>query len=127
MGSFIQDVRYALRTLTQRPGFTAIAILTLALGIGAATAMFSVVDAVLLRPLPFPSQRQLLHANGKFALSDDAGVSPPDFEDYRATARTLQQFAAIGYLDGVANITGGAQPEQVRSQIVSWNFFDTLG
>jgi putative ABC transport system permease protein len=127
MRSFFQDVRYSLRTLTQKPGFTAIAILTLALGIGAATAMFSVVDAVLLRPLPFPSQNQLLHANGKFALSDEAGVSPPDFEDYRATARTLQQFAAIGYLDGVANITGGAQPEQVRSQIVSWNFFDTLG
>jgi putative ABC transport system permease protein len=127
MATFFQDVRYSLRTLTQRPGFALVAILTLALGIGAATTMFSVVDAVLLRPLPFPSQNQLLHANGKFAKSDDAGVSPPDFADYRANARTVQQFAAIGYLTGVVNITGGAQPEQVRSQIVSWNFFQALG
>jgi putative ABC transport system permease protein len=127
MGSFFQDIRYALRTLSQKPGFTIIAVLTLALGIGATTAMFSVVDAVLLRPLPFPSQQQLVHANGRFSRSDDAGVSPPDFVDYRARAQTLKQFAAIGYFDGIANITGGAQPEQVSSQIVSWNFFRTLG
>jgi len=131
MATFFQDVRYALRTLTQKPGFTVIAILTLALGIGATAAMFSVVDAVLLRPLPFHSQEQLIHAYGKFSLNDDAGVSPPDFADYRASAKSFQQFAAIGYLDGIANITGsaqeGAQPEQVHSQIVSWNFFEALG
>jgi putative ABC transport system permease protein len=127
MGTFIQDLRYAVRSLTRKPGFTSIAVLTLALGIGATTAMFSVVDAVLLRPLPFHSQQQLLYANGKFPLSDDAAVSPPDFEDYRSTAKSFQQFAAIGYLDGISNITGGALPEQVRSQIVSWNFFDALG
>jgi putative ABC transport system permease protein len=127
MGSFFQDIRYALRTLTQKPGFTIIAVLTLALGIGATTAMFSVVDAVLLRPLPFHAQQELIYANGKFSLSNDAAVSPPDFADYRGSARTFQQFAAIGYLDGISNIAGGAQPEQVRSQIVSWNFFETLG
>jgi len=127
MSNLFQDIRYSFRTLAQKPGFTAIAVLTLALGIGAATTMFSVVDTVLLRPLPFPSQNQLLHANGKFAKSDDAGVSPPDFADYRANARTLQQFAAIGYLTGVVNITGGDQPVQVQSQIVSWNFFQALG
>jgi putative ABC transport system permease protein len=127
MGSFFQDIRYAFRTLAQKPGFTLIAILTLALGIGATTAMFSVVDAVLLRPLPFPAQQELIHANGRFSGSNDAGISPPDFVDYRARAQTLKQFAAIGYFDGIANITGGAQPEQVSSQIVSWNFFRTLG
>jgi putative ABC transport system permease protein len=127
MGSFFQDIRYALRTLTQKPGFTIIAVLTLALGIGATTAMFSVVDAVLLRPLPFHSQQELIYANGKFTLSDEAAVSPPDFSDYRAHAKTFQQFAAIGYLDGISNITGGAEPEQVHSQIVSWNFFEALG
>ncbi len=127
MGSFFQDIRYALRTLSQKSGFTIIAVLTLALGIGATTAMFSVVDAVLLRPLPFHSQEQLIHAYGKFSLSDDAGVSPPDFADYRASAKSFQQFAAVGYLDGIDNITGGAQPEQIRSQIVSWNFFEALG
>jgi putative ABC transport system permease protein len=126
MGSFFQDIRYTLRTLSQKPGFTIIAVLTLALGIGATTAMFSVVDAVLLRPLPFYSQEQLIRANGKFSLSDDAAISPPDFADYRATARSFQQLAAIGYLDGISNVTGGAQPEQIRSQIVSWNFFETL-
>jgi putative ABC transport system permease protein len=127
MGSFFQDIRYALRTLTQKPGFTIIAVLTLALGIGATTAMFSVVDAVLLRPLPFRSQEQLIRANGKFLLSEEAAVSPPDFADYRAGAKSFQQFAALGYLDGISNVTGGAQPEQVRSQIVSWNFFEALG
>jgi putative ABC transport system permease protein len=127
MATFFHDFRFALRTLSQKPGFTVIAVLTLALGIGATTAMFSVVDAVLLRPLPFHSQEQLIHANGKFSLSDEAGISPPDFSDYRANAKTFQQFAAIGYLDGISNITGGAQPEQVRSQIVSWNFFEALG
>jgi len=127
MGTFIQDVRYSIRGLKQRPGFTVIAVLTLALGIGATTAMFSVVDAVLLRPLPFHSQQELIYANGKFSLSDDAAVSPPDFVDYRNGAKNFQQFAAIGYLDGISNIAGGAQPEQVRSQLVSWNFFDALG
>jgi putative ABC transport system permease protein len=127
MASFFQDIRYALRTLTQKPGFTIISILTLALGIGSTTAMFSVVDAVLLRPLPFHSQQELIYANGKFSLSDDAAVSPPDFSDYRGSAKSFQQFAAIGYLDGISNIAGGAEPEQVHSQLVSWNFFEALG
>jgi putative ABC transport system permease protein len=127
METFFQDLRYGARVLVQRPGFTIVAVLTLTLGIGASTAIFSVVDAVLLRPLPFPSQQQLLYANGKFALSDEAAVSPPDFEEYRANTQTIEQFAAIGYLDGISNVTGGEKPEQVRSQIVSWNFFDVLG
>ena len=127
MGSFIQDFRFALRGLARKPGFAIIAVLTLALGIGATTAMFSVVDAVLLRPLPFPAQQQLIHANGRFSQSEGAAVSPLDFVDYRASARNFQQFAAMGYQDGTSNLTGGAQPEQVRGQIVSWNFFRTLG
>ena len=60
-------------------------------------------------------------------LSEEAAVSPPDFADYRAGVKSFRQFAALGYLDGISNITGGAQPEQVRSQIVSWNFFEALG
>ena len=81
MGTLIQDLKYAARVLAKRPGFTVVAVFTLMLGIGATTAIFSVVDAVLLRPLPFPEQQQLLYANGKFPLSDQAAVSPPDFED----------------------------------------------
>src|SRR5579863_606636 len=126
MGTMFQDVRYALRTMARRPAFSVLAVMTLALGIGANTDIFSVVNSVLLRPLPFPAQEQLIYANGKFALSDQAAVSPPDFEDYRARAKNFQQFAAIGYLDGVSNLTGRENPEQVHTQIVSWNFFDAL-
>ena len=85
------------------------------------------IDSVLLRPLPFPEPQQLLYANGKFALSDQAAVSPPDFQDYRSDAQSIRQFAAIGYLDGISNLTGSESVEQVHSQIVSWNFFDALG
>jgi putative ABC transport system permease protein len=127
VGSLFQDLRYAFRTLLKKPGFTAVAVLTLALGIGATTTIFSIVDAVLIRPLPFPSQEQLIYANGRSSLSDDAVVSPPDFEDYRASAQSFQQFASMGYLDSISNITGGEKPEQVSSQIVSWNFFHALG
>jgi putative ABC transport system permease protein len=127
MESLWEDIRYGIRTLALKPGFTAVAVLTLALGIGASTAMFSVVDAVLLRPLPFPSQQQLLYGDGRISLSSDAGVSPPDFEDYRAHAKSFQQFAAVGYQEGISDISGGENPAQIRSQIVSWNFFDALG
>ena len=126
MQTLIQDVRFALRSMAKKPGFTIVAVLTLALGIGANTAIFSVVNSVLLRPLPFPSQEQLIYANGKFALSDQAAVSPPDFVDYRAGAKSFRQFAAIGYLDQISNLSGREKPEQVHSQIVSWNFFDAL-
>jgi putative ABC transport system permease protein len=122
-----QDVHLAVRRLTHSRGFAVAAILTLTLGIGASTAIFSVVDAVLLRPLPFPAQEQLLYATGQLASSDQSGISPADVEEYRADAHTMQQFAAIGTADTVSNLTGGEQPEQVRSQLVSWNFFETLG
>ncbi len=127
METLIQDVRYALRTLRKAPGFTVIAVLTLALGIGANTAMFSVTSAVLLHRLPFAEPDRLVRAFGKFPMNDQAAVSPPDFADYRAQSRSFEQLAAIAIEDGTSNLTGGARAEQVRSNIVSWNFFDALG
>jgi len=127
METLFQDIRYAARILRRSPAFTAFAVLTLALGIGANTAMFSVLDAVLLRRLPFPEPGQLVRGYGKFPRNDRAAVSPPDFADFRAQSKSFQQLAAMGGEDGTSNLTGTANPEQVRSNSVSWNFFHAVG
>ena len=131
MNTLVQDVRYALRVLARSPGFAAVAILTLALGIGANTAIFSVLDAVVLRPLPFASPRQLVHLTGKFhmgnKLVDEAGISPADYMDYRAASRTFEQLAVLNYLDSTSNLSGHGKPEQLTSSLASWNLFDALG
>ena len=126
MNGFIQDVRYGLRQSRKSRGFTAIAILTLALGIAANTAIFSVIDAVLVRPLPFGAPDRLVWLNGKLPMTDEAGVSPPDFRDYRASNRTFDGLAAMGYAAGPANLSGD-KPEQVLTTIASANFFECLG
>ena len=96
MNELLQDVRYALRQLRKSPGFTTVAILTLALGIGANIAIFSVIEAVLLRPLPFQAPNQLVWLNGKFPMSDQAAVSPLDFQDYRRDNRSFSCLAVMG-------------------------------
>src|ERR1700724_4518656 len=106
MAGLIQDVRYALRQLRKSPGFTAVAVVTLAFGIPANTAMFSVIDAVLVRALPFGAPDRLGWLNGKMPMTDEAGVSPPDFRDYRASNRTFDRLAAMGYAPGPANLSG---------------------
>ncbi|HXT73484.1 MAG TPA: ABC transporter permease [Candidatus Angelobacter sp.] len=127
MGTLWNDLKYGIRMLAKSAGFTAVAVLTLALGIGANTAIFSVIDAVLLRPLPFDSPSRLVHLTGKFAMGDQAGISPPDYLDYRATNRTFEQMAVLSYEPSVANLSGGGKPEQVKNAIASWNLFDALG
>jgi putative ABC transport system permease protein len=128
MTDLLQDIRYALRQLRKSPGFAAVAVLTLALGIGANTAIFNVMEAVILRPLPFGEPDRLVWLNGKMPQTDEGAVSTPDFVDYRAGNRTFESIAAIsgGYMSGPSNFSGD-KPEQVLTNIASANFFETLG
>jgi putative ABC transport system permease protein len=120
-----QDLRYGLRMLFKHPGFTAIAVVTLALGIGATTAIFSVVDAVILRPLPFEDPERVVRIWGKFSQGERASTSPPDFLDYRAQNSTFEEFAAMMHTS--YNLTGASEPERVNAAAVTSNFFRALG
>src|ERR1051325_6402683 len=106
MNTLWQDLRYGARMLLMKPGFTLIAIITLALGIGANTAIFSVINAVILRPLPYAEPERIIRMYGKFSQGNRASTSPPDFLDYRAQNRTFEEFAA--FLSHSFNLTGGA-------------------
>jgi hypothetical protein len=110
MSILLQDLKFALRTLAKSPGFTLIAILTLALGIGANTAIFSVVNAVLLRPLPFKNPARLVWSWGSCALCDRAAVSPADFLDYRAQNHSFDRYGAMAVGDSLFNLTGNDKP-----------------
>jgi predicted permease len=125
--SVISDCRYGLRQLRKNPGFTAVAVLTLALGIGANTAIFSVVNSVLLQPLPFPNAHRLVRAFGKSPITDSADVSPADFLDYRAQNHLFDHFE--GLIDGnpIFNLAGYDKPTQVKGAVVTAGFFDALG
>ena len=120
------DLKYGVRMLAKKPGFTAIAILTLALGIGANTTIFSIVDAVLLRPLPFPEAQQLVTVwgtdvrNGEFQRT----LSYPDFVDFRNQNRSLEGVAA--YDDGTFTLTGKGEPALLHGGIVSANLLSVL-
>ncbi|HEY4742135.1 MAG TPA: ABC transporter permease [Candidatus Acidoferrales bacterium] len=126
MTSFLQDVRYSLRMIANAPSFAAIAILTLALGIGANTAIFSVVNAVLLRPLPFANPSRLIWAWGTCPLCDGAAISPVDFVDYRARNRSFTHFAAMSIEDSLFNLAGNDKPIQVNGKMVTAGFFEAL-
>ena len=106
MNGLLQDLRYVLRQLCKSGGFTAAALVTLALGIAANTAIFSVIEAVILRPLPFEAPDRLVWLNGKFPKANEAAVSPPDFRDYRTQNRTFERIAAMGYSAGPSNLSG---------------------
>ena len=123
MDTLLQDLRYAARQLVRNRGFTIVAVLTLTLGIGANTAILSVIRGVLLRPLPFPEPEQLMLAVG--VIGDRrAGVTAPDFIDWRAGSRTLDLAALTTYN---ANLTGIDEPERVTAARVTANYFTVLG
>jgi putative ABC transport system permease protein len=127
MHSLVQDIRYALRTLRKQPAFTCVVVLTLALGIGVNTAIFSVVNAVLLRPLPFPHSDQLVTvsmANPKLS-EDDIPLSVADFLDWRAQNQVFQDLAA--YTDNWFSLTGNGEPQRLKGVWVTAGFFSTLG
>ena len=123
----LQDVRYALRMLRKSPGFATVAILTLALGIGANTAIFSVLDSVLLRPLPYqdPAGLVMLWENNSQHPNPHNTVSPPDFLDWQNRNTVFTELAAL--FDQHANLTGNGLPQEVILEDVSANFFSVLG
>ena len=122
----LQDLRHALRTLVKSPGFAAAAIATLALGIGANTAIFAVVDAVLLRPLPYERAGALVLAQTIQSESRQPwATAPPDFYELRRRNRTLEGLASF-YVRPV-NLTGSDEPERVAALVVSSGFFAVLG
>jgi len=127
MDAFLQDLRFAVRQLTRNPGFTAVAVLTLALGIGANAAMFSVVNGVLLRSLPYAEPDALVRihqVSPEFGI-DRGPVSAVDFEDWLARARSFSEMA--GYFTGGGILTGLAEPIEIRTSHVTEGFFDLLG
>ena len=117
--SFVQDIRYALRGLRKNPGFTAIAILTLAVGIGANTAIFSVTNAVLLRSLPYHEPRRLA------AVSVDGSISAPLFATFRQEARSIERAAL--FVNWTFNLAGRGEPQRIPAARVSAELFDILG
>ncbi|HEX6046780.1 MAG TPA: ABC transporter permease, partial [Pyrinomonadaceae bacterium] len=128
MDTLFRDIRYGLRGMLKRPGFTVIALLALALGIGANTAIFSLVNAVVLRPLPYPDPDQLVWAWGNVRNGGNrASVSPLDFLDFRNQNKTFEQFAANITIPLPANLTGSGEPERLTASAVTGNYFQTLG
>ncbi len=129
MSTFIQDVRYGLRTLYKSPGFTIVAIITLALGIGANTAIFSIVNAVLLKPLPVPEPDRLLFVTSAFSNQQNVArsfsISYPDFLDWRSTAKSFSGMAS--YHDDSFTLGGLAQPLHITGSTVSGDFFNVIG
>ncbi len=127
MNSILQDLKYSIRTLAKSPGFTLVAILTLALGIGANTAIFSVVNAVLLRPLPFQNPARLVWSWGNCPLCDRGAVSPADLLVYRAENHSFAHYGAMAVGDSLFNLTGSDKPIQIKGSMVTAGFFDALG
>src|ERR1044071_6683493 len=117
MDSIIKDVRYGLRSLMKRPAFTAVAVITLALGIGANSAIFSVINAVLLRPLPYDDPSRL--------ISFRSNQSAPDLADVESQSKTFSRLG--GMVMQPLAYTGGSEPTQFQIGQVSGGFFETLG
>lgn len=126
IGQTGEDIRFALRGLRKSPGLAAVVIITLALGIGLNTAIFSVVKGVLLDPLPYPEADRLVWGVGSFSANSQAAVSPPDYLDYRDQSTS---FEYLGGRRGIGSytLTGSAAPEVIRGQSVTAEFFEALG
>ena len=125
METFLKDLRYGFRMLLKRPGFTLIAIVALALGIGANTAIFSVVNGVLLRPLPYEKPDRLVRLSEWSQQVPGMSISYPNFLDWRAQNKVFSGIAATQF--DSYNLTGAGEPERLQGRNVSWNFFDVLG
>jgi predicted permease len=129
MGMLAQNLRFAIRTLRNNPGFALVVVLTLALGIGANTAIFSVVYSALLRPLPYRDPDKLFHLGESRSQADNstngAQVSYPDYLDWRKTAKSVRSFAA--YSGDAFTLAGNGEPKNIFAVQVTPSFFATLG
>jgi len=126
MDAFLSDIRYALRNLIKRPGFTLIAVLTLAIGIGANTAIFSSIYALLLKPLAFPELDRVVAIWDKNpsrgVLHNEVAMA--NYLDWRAQTQSFEQLALYSWFN--ASLTGGDQPERVQGFAVTANFIDVI-
>jgi predicted permease len=125
MATFLQDLRYAFRQLRKSAGFTVVSVLTLALGIGTNTALFSVVNGVLLNPLPFPHAEQLVAIGESRTNFLNGSVSYPNFRDWQKENHSFSAIAMSRIFS--FNLIGSGEPEQIRGELVSSDFFSVLG
>ncbi|HEU4769087.1 MAG TPA: ABC transporter permease, partial [Pyrinomonadaceae bacterium] len=123
--SFWHDLRFGMRMLVKRPRFTITILVVLALGIGANTAIFTIVNSVLLRPLPYHEAERLVELSETAGPNETTPVSLPDFLDWRESNQVFEQMAA--YRWQAFSITGGVEPEMLHGWYVTSNFFPTLG
>jgi len=126
METLLQDLRYGFRVLRKSPGFTVVAVIALALGIASTTAIFSVVDEVLLHPLPYPDSGRIVSVSQKLRSNGaNASASPANYLDWAAQNHSFSYMAASRGFQG--NLTGGERPERIRFTVVSGNFFALFG
>ncbi len=128
MENLLQDIRYGVRTLAKNPGFAAVAVLTLALGIGANTAIFSVVENVLLRPLPYPQPGNLVQIwNSYLPQVPRAGLSPGDYADWCQQNSGFSEMGGYAHISQGFNLTGEGEPQRVLGSYASAGLFPMLG
>jgi predicted permease len=125
LDSLGRDARFSIRTLRKSPAFTAVAVITLALGIGANVAVFSLVYGLLLRPLPFPDSENLLLLSAVDSQGREDFISYVDLQDWRRQSTTIERFSA--YVNQSVNLTGEREPERLNGAFVSAGFFELLG
>jgi putative ABC transport system permease protein len=128
MGNLLQDMRYGIRTLAKNPGFTIVAVLTLALGIGANTAIFSVIENLLLRPLPYPQPGRLMEIWNTYPPQvPKAGLSPGDYADWRRQNASFSEMGAYATNSQGFNLTGEGEPQRIEAGYVDSGLFPMLG
>src|SRR5262249_32534531 len=126
METLIKDIRYGIRMLIRQPGFTAVAVVALALGIGANAAIFSIVNSVLLRPLPYRDSARLMRTREtKLPQFPEFSASPGNFYDWQKQNDVFERIVAIR--STAANLTDGAEPERIQIQRVTDGFLSMLG
>jgi putative ABC transport system permease protein len=127
MESLLQDIRFAFRVLRKSPGFTAVAVLTLALGIGANTAIFSVIESVLLRPLPYVHPESLVEVRNTYPGFQPVSLCAGDYADFHREAKNFSAMGAYGEVSQGYNLTGVGEPERVQTNVATSDLFSMLG